>query len=140
MTSIFQLEENPEVTSDGAASAKPDTRDKLTKAASQFHKAPDGGEPDWAGMLLNAKDQTEKFKIRAARDAYNEEKRFQHFQQQQAAHQAHIAEILRTPHRNKTFYDNLKVSDPQVFWSTECQRQMKTDKATMCLSFHLKGK
>lgn len=134
MASIFQLqEEQPEVT-------KPDTRDKLTKAASQFHKAPEGGEPDWAGMLLNAKNQTEKFKIRAARDAWIEEQRFQAFQQAQDAHKVHIAEVLRTPHRNKAFYDNLKVSDPKVFWSTECQRQMKTDKATMGLAFHLRGK
>lgn len=134
MTSIFQQqEEQPEVT-------KPDTRDKLTKAASQFHKAPEGSEPDWAGMLLNAKNQTEKFKIRAARDAWIEEQRFQKFQQAQEAHKVHIADVLRTPHRNKAFYDNLKVSDPKVFWSTECQRQMKADKATMGLAFHLRGK
>lgn len=134
MASIFQLqEEQPEVT-------KPDPRDKLTKAASQFHKAPEGGEPDWAGMLLNAKNQTEKFKIRAARDAWIEEQRFQKFQQAQDDHKTHIAEVLRTPLRNKAFYDNLKVSDPKVYYSVEAQRQMKTDKATMGLSFHLKGK
>lgn len=134
MASIFQLqEEQPEVT-------KPDPRDKLTKAASQFHKAPEGGEPDWAGMLLNAKNQTEKFKIRAARDAWIEEQRFQKFQQAQDDHKTHIAEVLRTPLRNKAFYDNLKVSDPKVYYSVEAQRQMKTDKATMGLSFHLKAR
>ena len=134
MSSIFEIDTST------TEEKKPDTRDAVQKAASQFHKAPEGGEPDWAGMLLNAKNQTEKFKIRAARDAWIEEQRFQKFQQAQDDHKTHIAEVLRTPLRNKAFYDNLKVSDPKVYYSVEAQRQMKTDKATMGLSFHLKGK
>jgi len=117
-----------------------DNRDKLTRAAEFFHKTPaNGDEPDWQAMLLNAKNGTEKFKIRAARDAYKEEVKFNQHQARQDAERAHVAEVLRTPHRNKAFYDALKINDPRAFWSTECQRQQKADKAQMGLAFHLKG-
>ena len=136
MSSIFEIDTS--TTEEKTTST--DNRDKVTKAAERFHKAPEGSEPDWAGMLLNAKNQTEKFKIRAARDAWIEEQRFQKLQQAQEAHKQHIASVLQTPHRNKVFWDNLKVNDPKVYYSVEAQRQMKTDKATMGLRFHLKGK
>lgn len=136
MTSIFEI--NTSKTEDKAAT--PDTRDAVTKAAEHFHKAPDAGEPDWQGMLLRAKDQTEKFKIRSARDAWIEEQRFQKFQQAQDTHKGHIASVLQTPHRNKVFWDNLKLNDPKVYYSVEAQRQLKTDKSVMGLSFHLKGR
>lgn len=122
-----------------APAPKTDNRDPLTRAASHFHKQPDNGEPDWQAMLLNAKNGTEKFKIRAARDAYKEEVKFNQHQARQDAERAHVAEVLRTPVRNKAFYDNLKINDPRAFWSTECQRQMKTDRAQMGLAFHLKN-
>lgn len=135
MSSIFEID-----TSKTEDNTKPDTRDTVQKTASFFHKAPDTGEPDWQGMLLRAKDQTEKFKVRAARDAWIEEQRFQKFEAAQQAHKVHIASVLQTPHRNKVFWDNLKVNDPKVYYSVEAQRQLKTDKATMGLSFHLKGR
>lgn len=133
--SIFEMAQDAEVTP-----PKTDNRDKLTKAASHFHKQQgEAGEPDWQAMLLNAQNGTEKFRIRAARDAYEEEKKFNQHQQRQDAERAHVAAVLATPNRNKFFYDQLKVNDPRVFWSTECQRQIKTDKANMGLAFHLKG-
>lgn len=117
-----------------------DNRDALTKAASHFHKAPDNGEPDWQAMLLNAKNGTEKFRIRAARDAYQEEVKFNQAQARQDAEAAHIASVLATPNRNKFFWENLKKTDPRTFYSVEAQRQQKADKGRMGLAFHLKGK
>lgn len=118
---------------------KSDNRDALQKAAAYFHKPPEGNEPDWNGMLLNAQTMTEKFKIRAARDAYQEEQKFIHLQQVQAAEQARITEVLKSPLRNKQFYENLKQTDGRAYFSVEVQRQMKADKQQMGLAFHLKN-
>ncbi|MBT9540381.1 hypothetical protein [Thiobacillus sp.] len=121
---------------------KIDTRDKLAKNASAFHqtKAVNNGEPDWAGMLLNAKDMAEKFRIRSAREAYVAEVKYQRMNEIMQAEKARIAEVLRTPIRNKSFYAELQRNDAPAYWSVEVQRQMKTDKAQLGLAFHLKGK
>ena len=137
-TSIFTAPETEE-----PPKPKTDTRDKLAKNASAFHQArvgDNGGEPDWAGMLLNAKDMNEKFRIRSAREAYVAEVKYQRMNEIMQAEKARIAEVLRTPIRNKSFYADLQKNDGPAYWSVEVQRQMKADKATLGLAFHLKGK
>lgn len=121
------------------AAPKVDNRDALTKAAEKFHRAPDNGEPDWAAMLLAAKNGTEKMRIRLARDAYEEEVRFTQAQARQDAEAAHIASVLATPNRNKFFWENLKKTDPRTYYSVQAMRQLKADKAQMGLAFHLRG-
>lgn len=118
---------------------KPDTREAVQKATAFFHKTPEGNEPDWAAMLLAANNQTEKFKIRAAREAYAEEKQFQLFQKRQDEQKAHIATVLSSPNRNKFFYEALSQNDPKTYYSVQCQRQMKSDKAVLGLGWFLKG-
>lgn len=140
MNTIFEMAAHEAEVEAPTPAPKIDRRDKVTKDASFFHKQQgEAGEPDWAGMLLNAKDSTEKYKIRAARDAYQEEKRFNQFQQRQDVERAHIASVLATPVRNKVFWENLKRTDPRTFYSVEGQRQQKADKASMGLGFYLKG-
>ena len=138
-TSIFTTPETEE-----PPKPKIDTRDRFQKNASAFHQAragsEAGGEPDWQGMLLNAKDMAEKFRIRSAREAYQEEVKFQRMNQVMQAEKARIAEVLRTPIRTKSFYADLQKNDGAAYWSVEVQRQMKADKATLGLAFHLKGK
>lgn len=126
-----------------AVKPKADTRDKLAKNASAFHQArvgsEAGGEPDWQGMLLNAKDMNEKFRIRSAREAYVAEVKYQRMNEIMQAEKARIAEVLRTSIRNKSFYADLQRNDAPAYWSVEVQRQMKTDKAQLGLAFHLRG-
>jgi hypothetical protein len=96
-------------------------------------------EPDWQGKLLKAKDGREKMQIRAAREAWQDEQRTKVMLQQQAELEAHIAEVIQRPARNKLFYEDLRVNDPRAYWSVPVQRQMKTDRQAMGLSFHLKN-
>ncbi len=114
---------------------------KAMELSKKFHanNQDSTGEPDWAGMLLNAKDSAEKFRIRSAREAYQAEIKWQAHLAQQTAQEARTKAVLSTPTRNKDFYANLQRNDPRVYWSTECQRQMRSDKATMGLAFHLKN-
>lgn len=129
---IFQTQEEP------AKEKSSDNRDPLQKAAAKFHKPTEGSEPDWQALLLNAKDGAEKMKIRSARETYQAEQKFIAFQAAQAAEQARIEQVIATPLRNKQFYEELQRTDPRAYWSVPVQRQIKQDKATMGLSYHLK--
>lgn len=126
---IFQTEEK----------TKPkDTRDAVAKAAERFHVAPTNGEPDWQQMLLAAKDQPEKWRIRAAKEAYESDKKFQAHQKAMDDQQNKIAAYLATPTRNKAFYDKLQKEDPRAYWSTEIQKAKQNDRKIQGLHFHLK--
>lgn len=130
---IFQTQtESPEA-------PKTDNRDPLQKAAALFHKPTEGSEPDWQALLLNAKDGAEKMKIRSARETYQAEQKFIAFQEAQAAEQARIEQVMKSPGRNKQFYEELQRNDPRAYWSVPVQRQIKADRAKMGLSYYLKS-
>lgn len=120
--------------------AKTDTRDALSKATSHFHRAPEGNEPDWRGQLLNAKNEREKWAIRAAKEAWQAEQKLAAHQAAQTVMNSRIEAATKAPvTRNKGYWEALQRSDGRVFWSVECQRQMKADKATLGLSWYSKA-
>ncbi|HRK77755.1 MAG TPA: hypothetical protein PLQ95_04380 [Thiobacillus sp.] len=104
------------------------------------HQGSDSGEPDWQGMLLQAKTGRAKWEIRAAREAWQDEQRTKAVMQVMAEQDAHNQEVIQRPNRNKEFYDDLRMNDPRAYWSVPVQRQMKTDRANMGLAFHLKNR
>lgn len=118
--------------------------DKVKGLAAQLHAnalpQESNGEPDWTGMLLQAKTEPAKWKIRAARDAYKEEQRYKAVERQMAEQDAHNESVIKQPNRNKEFYDDLRVNDPRAYWSVPVQKQMRNDKQTMGLSYHLKNR
>jgi hypothetical protein len=112
--------------------------------AAQLHAnaLPEGtnGEPDWVGLLMQAKTERAKWTIRAARDSWKEEQRYRAVASQMAEQDAHNESVIKQPNRNKEFYDDLRVNDPRAYWSVPVQKQMRNDKQTMGLSYHLKNR
>lgn len=125
---------------------RPDARGagyaKSMGLAAQLHAntVSESAEPDWQGMLLQAKNERAKWTIRAARDSWKDEQRINSLMQMQAEQEAHIQAVIQRPNRNKDFYKDLQTNDPRTYWSVPCQRQMRNDKATMGLAFHLKAR
>lgn len=98
------------------------------------------GEPDWVGLLMQAKTERAKWTIRAARDSWKEEQRYRAVASQMAEQDAHNESVIKQPNRNKEFYDDLRVNDPRAYWSVPVQKQMRNDKQTMGLAYHLKNR
>lgn len=141
-TTIFQKSEMGTAMQD-----RPDARGagtaKAMGLAAQLHaNTHEGtnGEPDWVGLLMQAKTERAKWTIRAARDSWKEEQRYKAVASQMAEQDAHIEEVIRRPNRNKAFYDDLRINDPRTYYSVPCQRQMRNDKSSMGLGYHLKSK
>lgn len=121
-----------------------DSRGKATEKAmglaKQFHSNThqESSEPDWQGMLLAASSSIEKMKIRDARQAWLDEKKYAAHLEQLAATDSRIAAIKTMPNRNKAFYERLQREDGRVYWSTEVQKQMKNDRSAQGLNWHSK--
>lgn len=151
MTSIFQLDvmtqqasHDNEATKEVAKKQK-GINEQVREMASIFHKAhkdESDKTPDWSYMLLKAQDATQKMRIRAAREAYQEEQKVRAFEAQQAAFDSRVDRLLATPQhlRNKEFYDNLKQTDPNAYWDSRVQKARQKDRETLKLAFHLKAR
>lgn len=144
MESIFNQEAHDNPSTAAIAKKHNSVNEQVKGLASTLrgiHKDEGDAEPDWQGMLLNAKDSTAKMHIRAAREAYKDEQKFKAFEVQQQAQEAKVTNILTTPlhERNKAFYEELQRNSPSLYWNVRIQRQKQRDKETMGLGFHLKG-
>lgn len=99
-------------------------------------------EPDWSFLIRNAKSQAEKWKVMAARDAYQEDQKMRIFEEQQARFDERVNRLLSTPlaQRNKFFYEDLQRNDPNVYFDSRVQRQRQRDRETLKLAYHLKAR
>jgi hypothetical protein len=147
MESIFQMDVMAQQTETDKEAAKKQTsitekQKEITSIFHNIHKDVPKGEPDWQGMLLNAKDATQKMHIRAAREAYQEEQRIRAFEEQHRAFDQRIDRLLATPQhqRNKFWYEDLKKNDPSAWWDSRVQKQRQKDRETLKLAFHLKAR
>jgi hypothetical protein len=95
-------------------------------------------EPNWHQMLLRAANESEKFRIRAARDTWQAEQKQQAHQKQMAADQARVDALQSVHIRNKSFWDALQRTDGRVYWSPAAQRLMREDKKNQGLGFFSK--
>lgn len=121
-----------------------DSRGKATEKAmglaKQFHSNThqETGEPDWSRLLLEAEGGIAKMKVRDARQAWLDEKKYAAHLEAQAAMDARIQQVKTMPNRNKAFYEKLQREDGRVYWSTEVQKQMKNDRSAQGLNWHSK--
>lgn len=113
----------------------------MRNAIHNINKDPNDKEPDWASMLANAKDGLTRMNIRSAREAYNEEMKFNAWEAMQKVQEGKVSSILSKPitERNKAWYDNLQKTDPNSYWDTKVQAQRRRDISTLGLAYHLKG-
>lgn len=121
--------------------------EQVREMASIFHKVQkdekdSDPEPDWSGLLLNAKDATQKMRIRAAREQWQEDQKIRIFEEQQARFDERVNRLLSTPQaqRNKFFYEELQKIDPNAYWDSRVQKQRQRDRETLKLAYHLKAR
>lgn len=119
--------------------------DQVREMSSLFHqvrKDESDKEPDWKSMLLNATDATQKMRIRAAREAWQEDQKIRIFEEQQAAFDQRVNRLLSTPQaqRNKFFYEDLQKNEPSIYWDSRVQKQRQRDRETLKLAYHLKAR
>jgi hypothetical protein len=90
-------------------------------------------EPNWQAMRMAAKTLKEKFQVGAAKDAWQQEQKWQAHQKMMQEQEERIAETLQSRRKNKEWYDALQRNDPRTYWSVEMQRAKAADKKQMGL-------
>lgn len=134
--SIFEKEPNTVF-----KSPADETVQNLTTIFHNNNVAAERTEPDWAGKLLKAKNEREKWDIRNARDAWQEEAQHILHQARHDDQDKQVSEVMKTPtqNRNEEFYNGLK-DRGNLYFYPRIQRQMRADKALLKLGFYLKSK
>ena len=151
MTSIFQLDvmaqqasHDNEATKELAKKQKTikEATKELTNIFHSIHKDQSNGEPNWNVLLNNAKDSTEKMRIRSAREQWQEDQKIRAFEARQAEFTSRVDRLLATPQhqRNKEFYEQIKKTDLNAWWDSRVQKQRQIDRETLKLAFHLRAK
>jgi len=151
MTSIFELDvlaqqeqHSNEATAEVAKKQKTinEARKNLTNIFHSIHKDQSNGEPQWNVLLNNAKDSTEKMRIRSAREQWQEDQKMRAFEARQQEFNSRVDRLLATPQhqRNKEFYEQVKKNDPNAWWDSRVQKQRQIDRETLKLAFHLRAK
>lgn len=146
--SIFDQTDHPNEATRALAKKNKATVDAVNELTHTFHnnhtdkEGWKGNEPDWEYLMRNAATQRQKFEVMATRDAWRDNQKVKVWGEEQKAFNNKVDEVLSTGQssRNKEFYDNLRKTNPSMFWDVRIQRQMHQDRAVLGLAYHLKGK